>query len=52
MTVIIEEMVVQTKLIDNTYDDIEKEERLSSLERDISQLKKDFIKEKIKNQKK
>ena len=42
MTVIIEEMVVQTKLIDNTYDDIEKEERLSSLERDISQINIDI----------
>lgn len=47
MTVIIEEMTIQTKLIDETKEENENAQRIEELEEEIRAIKKNIVKIKL-----
>ena len=47
MTVIIEEMTIQTKLVDETKEENENEQRIEELEEEIRAIKKNIVKIKL-----
>ena len=48
MTVIIEEMTIQTKLVDETKEENENAQRIAELEEEILSIKKNIVKIKLK----
>lgn len=47
MTVIIEEMTIQTKLVDETKEENENAQRIEELEEEIRSIKKNIVKIKL-----
>lgn len=47
MTVIIEEMTIQTKLVDETKEENENSQRIEELEEEIRAIKKNIVKIKL-----